>query len=82
MTLPSESLAEVMLLLSESLVQEMLGVGLPSAKHFSFVSAPSGTVNPETSMILGGSRKEQGSGVNRTFFHMTFGGHIVYLWPE
>ena len=66
MTLPSESLVEVMLLLSESLVQVMFGVGLPSAKHFSVVLPPSGTENPETSMILGRSTKEQGSGVNRT----------------
>ena len=64
MTLPPGSLVQVMLLPSESLVQVMLGVGLPSAKHFSVVLTPSRTVKPETSMILGDSTKEQGSGVN------------------
>ena len=64
MTLPSESLVEVILLLSESLVQVVFGVGLPSAKHFSVALPPSGTENPETLMILGRSTKEQGSGVN------------------
>ena len=64
MTLPPGSLVQVILLPSESLVQVMLGVGLPSAKHFSVVLPPSCTVNPETLMIVGGSTKGQGSGVN------------------
>ena len=47
---------KVTTLLSETLVQVMLGVGLPSAVQLSLTSSPSFNVwLPEMSVILGGS---------------------------
>ena len=48
------------ILLSDSLVHEMFGVGLPSARHFSVTFPPSVTVwYPEISVMFGGTAKEQ-----------------------
>ena len=47
----------VTVLLSESLVHVILGVGFPSAEHFSVTLPPSVTVCPITSVRLGGTGK-------------------------
>ena len=54
-------------LLSESLVHVMIGVGLPSAKHFSVTLPPSVTVLPAISVIRGLTESQQGNG--KVSFH-------------
>lgn len=43
--------------LSQSLVHVIVGVGFPSAEHFSVKFPPSVTVSPVTSLMIGGTGK-------------------------
>ena len=56
-------------LLSESLVHVMIGVGLPSAKHFSVTLPPSARVLPAISVIRGLTESQHGNG--KGSFHYT-----------
>ena len=51
----------VTIVLSESLVQVIVGLGFPSAEQFKVNSSDTDTVwSPEVAMLLGGSTKSKG----------------------
>ena len=66
-------------LLSKSLVHVMVGVGLPSAKHFSVTLLPSVTVLPAISVIRGLTESQQGNG--KGSFHQKHNIYILNGYP-
>ena len=67
-------------LLSESVIHVMLGVGLPSAKHFSVTVPPTIKVSPVISLMLGGTETREWQGINSSETHQIYVVVIFFIF--